>query len=829
MIKFVFTVCALASFGAFAQEPVRKAKAEAPWKKQYRASSTRINDLVHTKLDVRFDYDKAYMYGKAWITLHPHFYATDSLLLDAKGMNINAVAMVSNGKQLPLTYSYDSLQLNIKLDKMYTATDNYTVFIDYVAKPNELKAQGSAAITDAKGLYFINPKGEDKNKPIQIWTQGETEATSVWCPTIDRPNQKTTEEISMTVPDKYVTLSNGLLANQKKNTDGTRTDTWKMNDPHAPYLFFMGIGDFAIIKDKYKDKEVNYYVEKEYASTARGVFGLTPEMMAFYSRITGVDYPWVKYAQMTGRDYVSGAMENTTATLHTDKLQQNARQLTDGNQYEEYVAHELFHQWFGDLVTAESWSNLTVNESFANYSETLWGEYKHGKDAGAEQNYNDMMGYLRSGSDTKDLVRFYYATQEDMFDAVSYNKGGRILHMLRHIIGDSAFFKSLNLYLTQNKFKAAEAHQLRLAFEEVTGQDLNWYFNQWYYGSGHPHLDISYNYPDSGKTAVVYITQMQVSSKVFKMPVDIDIYNGTQKTRYTVWLNTKADTFAFKVPAKPDLINVDGDKILLADKEEHKTLAEYLFQFKYAGNYVDRREAIDYAIEHADENPQVATEIVLLGLNDKYHGIRNALLKNLGGFPLSEAIINKVEKLARTDERRINRAAAITLLGTLQRSSDEAFFLKATSDSSYSVAGAALVALSEINETKAVSLLPVLQKDAREGLDAGIKKVQIYTKTDADFDNMYQQFTNAAMYDKFEESFNLLAYLSRVEDAGNFKTALNAVSAFSRQAAAFAPRYRTKVIKSMQKLLKQKQAALATTGNKKAVEEEIKLLEEKLK
>lgn len=829
MKKFVLSVAVLASLGAPAQQQAKKVKAEEPWKKLYRASSTKTNDLVHTKLDVRFDYDKAYMYGKAWITLHPHFYATDSLLLDAKGMNITTVALVRNGQNLPLKYTYDSLNLHIQLDRNYTANDNYTVFIDYVAKPNEYTAKGSAAITDAKGLYFINPKGEDKNKPVQIWTQGETEATSVWCPTIDRPNQKTTQEIAMTVPDKYVTLSNGLLASQKKNTDGTRTDTWKMSDPHAPYLFFMGVGDFAVIKDKYKDKEVNYYVEKEYASTARQIFGLTPEMMAFYSRILGVDFPWVKYSQMTGRDYVSGAMENTTATLHTDKLQQNARQLTDGNQYEEYVAHELFHQWFGDLVTAESWSNLTVNESFANYSETLWSTYKHGKDAGEEQNYNDMLGYLRSGSDTKDLVRFYYATHEDMFDAVSYNKGGRILHMLRHIIGDSAFFTSLNRYLTQNKFRAAEAHQLRLAFEEVTGQDLNWYFNQWYYGSGHPHLNITYGYNDTAKTAYVYISQMQVSNKLFRMPVDIDVYNGSQKKRYTVWIGNKADTFAFPVTAKPELMNVDGDKILLADKEDSKKLAAYVHQYKYAGNYTDRREALEYAIEHAEEDTKAAEALILQGLNDPYHGIRNIVLKNLGGYTLSDAIIAKVEKMARTDERRLNRAAAISLLGILQRNGDEAFLTKNTSDSSYSVAGAALIALSEINEAKAVSLLPVLEKDARGDLSAAIEKVTVYTLTDAAFDSMYQRFTGASMYDRFEESFTLLNYLSRVQQPENFKTALNAVSAFSRQTAAFAPRYRTVVIKSMQKLLKKKQAALATASDKKAIEEEIKALEEKLK
>lgn len=829
MIKFALAICAFASISAMAQVSVKRAVKEEPWKKQYRATDTKINDLVHTRLDVRFDYDKAWMYGKAWITLHPHFYATDSLRLDAKGMTINSVALVRNGQNLPLAYTYDSLNLRIHLDKTYAAAENYTVYIDYISRPNDFKGEGSEAITDAKGLYFINPKGEDRDKPIQIWTQGETEATSVWCPTIDRPNQKMTDEISMTIPDKYVSLSNGLLTTQKKNNDGTRTDTWKMTQPHAPYLLFMGIGDYAVIKDKYKDKDVWYYVEKAYASTARAIYGNTPEMIAFYSRILGVEYPWAKYSQMTARDYVSGAMENTTATLHTDKLQQNARQLSDGNQYEEYVAHELFHQWFGDLVTAESWSNLTVNESFANYSETLWEEYKYGKDEAAEQNYNDMLGYLRSGSDDKDLARFYYRTQEDMFDAVSYNKGGRILHMLRHYVGDSAFFKSLNLYLTQNKFKSAEAHQLRLAFEEVTGQDLNWYFNQWYYSSGHPNLDINYGYNADQQTASVYISQMQVSDKIYRLPVDIDIYAGGQKKRYTVWTVNKADTFSFKVATKPDLINVDGDKILLTLKEEHKTLPEYLYQYKYAGNYVDRREAVEFALEHQAEDAGTSNQLILLALNDPFHGIRTIALKGLTGKELDNTLISKIEKMARTDSRRINRAAAISLLGNLQRESDLNFFVQGTKDSSYSVAGAALIALSEIDETKAISLLPSLKKDARDALEQSIDRVSIFTKTDADFDTMYNKFTSASVYDRFEESFTLLAYLSKVEDMEHFKTGLNAVNSFSRQAASFAPAYRTAIIKEIQKLRKRKQKALTTTTHKVAVEEELKLLDEKLK
>jgi len=603
------------------------------WKNIYRASATKINDLVNTRLNVKFDYEKAFMYGKAWITLKPHFYATDSLSLDAKGMDIHEIAIMKANSRAPLKYNYDGMILKIHLDKKYKSNENYTVYIDYTSKPNELKHGGSIAITDDKGLYFINPHGDEKNKPIQVWTQGETESTSVWCPTIDKPNQKSTEEITMTVPAKYVTLSNGKLIAQKKNADGTRTDTWKMDLPNAPYLFFMGVGDYAIIKDSYKGKEVSYYVEKEYASVARKIFGGTPEMISFYSRILGIDFPWVKYSQMTARDYVTGAMENTTATLHSDVLQQDARQLTDGNAYEDYVAHELFHQWFGDLVTAESWSNLTVNESFADFSETLWAEHKHGKDAGDAANFKGIQKYLvDENNPSKKLVRFYYADGEDMFDMVSYSKGGRILNMLRNYVGDSAFFKSLNLYLTTNKFKSAEAQQLRLAFEEVTGQDLNWYWNQWYYGNGHPILNINYVYNDAAKNVQVIIHQSQGDSseavnKSFRFPLAIDIYNGANKVRHNVWMNDVTDTFTFSYSSKPDLVNVDGDKIMLCEKKDNKTLDNFIHQYKYAGLYVDRREAIDFCATNQDD-PK-AVDLLKTAVKDRYYELREYTLSAL--------------------------------------------------------------------------------------------------------------------------------------------------------------------------------------------------------
>ncbi|MCU0322523.1 MAG: M1 family metallopeptidase, partial [Chitinophagaceae bacterium] len=652
------------------------------WKAQYRAFATKVNDLVHTKLDAKFDYDNSYLIGKVWITLKPHFYPTDTLQLDAKGMKINKVEIVKVGKTSALKYNYENNVLHINLDRTYKRDEKYTIYIDYVAKPNELKVEGSAAITDAKGLYFINPKGEEKNKPTQIWTQGETEATSVWVPTIDKPNQKTTQEIFMTVPAKYVTLSNGKLMSQVKNANGTRTDHWKMDLPHTPYLFFMGVGDYAIVKDKYKGKEVNYYVEKEYEKVARKIFGNTPEMMKYFSeKVTGIEYPWIKYSQIVGRDYVSGAMENTTATLHQESAQQDARELLDGNSWEGTIAHELFHHWFGDYVTCESWSNLTVNESFANYSQVLWDEYKYGKDAGDAENFKDMQGYLQSGSSSKDLVRYHYRDKEDMFDAVSYNKGGRILHMLRNYLGDDAFFKSLNKYLSDNKFGTGNAHKLRLAFEEVTGKDLNWYWNQWYFGSGHPQLDISYNYSEDSKLVSVYIKQTQSGDKVFKLPMAIDIYNGAKKTRYDVWMSNKTDTFSFAANEKPSLINVDGDKILLCTKKDAKNLEEFIHQYKYAAKYLDRREAIEFAAKKTKD--PIAVAFLKEAVNDKYAPLRRRAIQALGTVKLDDATYSSLEKIAANDADRLTRAEAIDVLAELKNEKYKSLFTKGTNDSSY--------------------------------------------------------------------------------------------------------------------------------------------------
>jgi aminopeptidase N len=763
---------------AYSQQPAKQNP--DGWKTIYRATATKINDLVSTKLDVSFDFSRSWMYGKEMITLKPHFYPTDSLDLDAKSMQINEVSMIRNGRHIPLKYYYDSLKLLITLDRTYRGGETYTVFIDYISMPNNIKEKGSSAIEGRKGLYFINPLGKDKDKPTEIWTQGETESNSAWVPTIDKPNQKTTDEINITVPSKFVTLSNGLLVKQKGHPDGTRTDSWKMDLPHAPYLMMMAAGEYSVIKDKYEGKEVSYYVEKEYAPVARKIFGLTPEMISFFSKITGVDFPWQKYSQIVVRDYVSGAMENTTATVHAESAQQDARQLVDGNSWEDNIAHELFHMWFGDYVTTESWSNLTLNESFANYGEMLWEEYKHGKDAGDDHNFEAMQEYFFSFSEKKDLVRFYYRDREDMFDAVSYQKGGRILNMLRNYVGDSAFFKSLNLYLTTNKFKSAEAQNLRLAFEEVTGQDLNWFWNQWFYGSGHPKLDISYEYDQDKKSEKVFVSQTQ-SDKVFRLPVAIDVYQGGGEKRYNVWLEDKADTFAFPAQTRPDLVNFDGDKILLCQKTDHKTIDNYIFQYKNAGLYLDRREAIDFAAKNQKSDPR-AFELLKDATSDRYQGLRIYAIRNLNitDDSIKRVIEPILARLAENDPSPMVRASAIEALGKYKKEAYQELFMKSIDDSSYSVAGSALVAMSSIDSTYALKRARQLSLQNIKGeLLFAVNDVMYTYAGENDFDSLAMQFDKLPFGNrKFMILSPFASYLKKIQDNENFKKGIDIIVRF---------------------------------------------------
>ncbi|RSK46072.1 M1 family metallopeptidase [Hymenobacter perfusus] len=690
-------------------------------------AATTLHDLTDTKLDVRFDWAKQWLFGTATLTLRPHFYPQSQLVLDAKGFDVKSVELMNGSRKgKDLKYSYDKKKLTISLDRLYQRTEQYQLRIQYVAKPNELPKGGSEAITDDKGLYFINPLGTDKTKPRQVWTQGETEGSSCWFPTIDRPNQRMTQEISLTVESGQKTLSNGLLTASRRNPDGTRTDTWKLNQPHAPYLAMLAVGDFAVVSDTWRGKPVDYYVDPAYQYTAKQVFGNTPAMLEFFSKKLGVDYPWDKYAQVAVHDFVSGAMENTTASTFQQQLVQfTPRELPDVSYAasESVIAHELFHQWFGDYVTTESWSNLPLNESFADYSELLWAEHKYGADAAAYVQQTKLRNYLEEAQTKREpLIRYQYTNREDMFDRHSYDKGGRVLHMLHEYVGDDAFFTALNRYLTANKFSSTEIAKLRLAFEETTGEDLMWFFDQWFMQRGHPELRVTHTYENSQVVLRVQQVQDTLYQPVYRLPVTVATWNGNQATEHRI-LITKADQkFRLQVNQRPNLVKFDDDGTLLADIDETQSQEELLFQLNHARGYLQKYQAIQGLRSKSAD--LLVSSAFRSALNDPFWATRVAALDGLRRYRGAEgnAVRKDLQRTALNEKNGTVRATAISVLASFPNEDFSEVYNTALKDSSYVVVGAAVEALAKAPTANTRAQIAALQSTANPALLVALSK-----------------------------------------------------------------------------------------------------------
>ncbi len=676
-------------------------------------------------LSVSFDWKNRSVLGKVLLDFKPYFYPTDLLILDAKGMEISSVSLKKGNSFESLEFTYNKEFLRIDLGETYTRNDQYTIQVEYEAFPEKIASAGSDAITSAQGVYFIDPDSTDVNKPSQIWTQGETEANSVWFPTIDSPNERMSQEIQITVDERYKTLSNGELVFSNYNGDGTRTDYWKQDLPHAPYLVMLAVGDYSVTTESWVNAEneeiaVDYYLEAEYAPYALDIFGNTPEMLTFYSEILGYPYPWDKYSQVVVRDFVSGAMENTSAVIHGEFLNATDRELLDGDN-EAVIAHELFHHWFGDLVTCESWSNLPLNESFATYGEYLWMEYKYGRDAADLHGMNSMSGYLaESQTKQEDMIRFYYENKEDMFDGHSYNKGGRILHMLRYFLGDEAFFAGLKLYLEENKFEAVEIHQFRLAMEKVTGKDLNWFFNQWFLGSGHPDLEINYDYDAASKQLHIHVDQTQ--DKLFRLPLQVDIFTENGKFRERIDIRKSENTFSFPLESELLFVNVDAEKVLLGTKTDNRPDGWWSAAYENSTVFMDKFEAIQYCLKSKDSLSLITLK---KAVNDPFWKIRDLALGSSNKLASTYPEFEKtLQEIALNDEKSLVRAAAVKALTKLSNDQDYlSIYENALKDRSYSVMGAGLDAITKKDPSLGLEKAKALENENSLSLKGAIAGV----------------------------------------------------------------------------------------------------------
>jgi aminopeptidase N len=687
----------------------------------FRTSAVKYFNIDSTLIDIVPNWNSCTITGsvKHYITTSA-FAKLDSIVLDAKSMAIEEV-MVND---VATMFKSTKTKLIINLPNAIKANEKATIAIKYIAKPNEKEKGGSASIRNDKGFYFINASGADKYKPTQAWTQGETEANSCWFPTIDKPNHKSTFRVAVTVPDTFTTLGNGVLINSTKLSNALRKDEWYQAKPMSAYLVMLAIGKFSNVPSSksatFANKliPINYYVEPRFESNANEIFARTPEMIEFFSDKLGVPFPWDKYSQVVCRDYVSGAMENTSASLFGEFVQHDNRGMID-NDNDYIVAHELFHQWFGDLITCENWSHLTVNESFASYGEYLWIEHLGDKAQMEKVIYGDINRYLKYSESTDyPIVNFYYRDKEDMFSPIVYRKGARVLHLLRHELGDEVFFAGLKHFLTKHSFQAVESDHLRLAMEEISGKDLRWFWEQWFYRGSHPNLELSYslvNKTDSNTGSYLEVAYKQQcdSNYLFTFPIRFSVKNGADIVTQKFFISKASGVLKIPISVSPlsqitDLVICpDIDNLFIGKITEDILPLQLYNRIIGSESYAQQKRSI-LALQKLPTAKEFYTKAVqyLLGKNEWQH----IQLDIINGIDLNNTAEVQFWKptligIAKSAKHARTISSALNAIATVASGDDKVLFNDKVNHESYMVANAALKGLFKVDTAAALKIV----------------------------------------------------------------------------------------------------------------------------
>ena len=512
--------------------------------------------LHHIRIEVSLDIPNKRVSGTSAVTVSPVTAGMTEVELDAVELQINA-ARLEGGQALAFERGDESV--TVLLPSPLGVGERATVVIGYEATPR-------------KGLYFVGPDEGYPEKPVHVWTQGEDQDSRYWVPCYDFPNQRATSEVVATVPEGMFALSNGRLAGSTHDAAaGTRTYHWVQEQPHVTYLITLAVGEYVKIEEDCDGVPLEYYVPPGREEDARRAFGKTPEMLRLFNRLAGLPYPWAKYAQITVADFIFGGMENTTATTLTDSTLHDQRAHLDFSS-DFLVSHELAHQWFGDLLTCKDWSHAWLNEGFATYFEAMFTEHDLGEDEFRYEVYRNMAAYLSeaSGHYVRPLVTRVYSEPIDLFDRHLYEKASLVLHMLRYVLGHDLFVEAVQRYVMQHRDGVVDTEDLRQAIEDVSGQTMEAFFEQWVYRSGHPDIKLAYSWDDEGKMATVMVTQRQDEGEhpLFDMPVTIDFHaNGTSKS---VKLRMAEKEHRFHVPLdfKPSMVCFDPGNNVLKSLEE---------------------------------------------------------------------------------------------------------------------------------------------------------------------------------------------------------------------------------------------------------------------
>jgi len=651
----------------------------------------RPGQVQHIYLDLNLDIEKEILFGVSNVKLKLIQDNLKFLEIDAVEMQIQDVSV----NQKPVEFSYDGHKIKFNIENLGTDGEILEIAVSYSTEKPKL------------GITFIKPTEFYPQKPTQVWASGESEQSRYWYPCFDYPKQISTSEIRIKLPSNLITVSNGDLLSSEV-TGGVRTDHWLQSKPHPNYLINIVAGDFVEIKDSWKGLPVNYYADKSLEAELKLTAVKTPKMIEFFSKKFGVDYPWNKYSQTWVHDFIWGGMENTNATVNTDRALVDKRAIIDYTFGEILVAHELSHQWFGDYVVIEHWSELWIKEGMATYSESLWIQEEYGQDEFDYYRFLEVEEYLEEAKNSykRPTILNVYEDAEDLYDRHSYTKAGCIYHMISSAVGNSAnFTKVLQIFLEKHAHQNVEARDLVKAVDEVTGKNILPLLDQYIYRAGHPDFKISYSWDSENKLAKLTVEQKQASSEddrdnLFNLP-KVPVGFGYLKenkfssfTEFSLDLSKKLQTFYFPLKQKPDFVSFDLKNSNLKDVELDLPFPELKNQLELDPNVASRIQAARAIAKkgNLESLKSLANSLV----KDSFWGVRSEIARLFSKFTLDQSQELLVPALNDSDARV--RKSALESLGSfkIKASYDIVKSHLESGDPSYFVSATNLKVLGEI-------------------------------------------------------------------------------------------------------------------------------------
>jgi len=653
---------------------------------------TRDYDLQHSKMAFRFDLEQKKVLGDVTHTVTLLREGASKIAFDSVGLTIQNVLVNKSAAKFETT----AAKLIIPIPASAHPGEKFDIEIRYEGKPT-------------KGLYFILPDKDYPDRPKQIWTQGESEDTRYYLPTYDYPNDRLTTETILTVPASWLTVANGKLIKVADAEGGMKTWTWRESLPSSTYLITVVAGEFEELKQSWRNMPVTYYAPKGRGNRLALNYERTPAMIDLFSKKLGVDYPWEKYAQSMVDDFVAGGMENSSATTNTSSSLRDPRLIPEypGNQ-DPLISHELAHQWFGDLVTCNDWGNVWLNEGFATFLEMVWSESHFTTDYADHERWNAAQEWLGQPSlYAKPIVRHDFDDSSE-FDGNAYTKGGWVLYMLRHQIGEEAFYRGLKHYLEVNRGKNVVTADLIKSLEEANHMDLQRFFDQWIYGAGAPKFDLTYAYDGSKHQIALTVKQTQkVEGHVglFYVPVDVEITTPSGSTLHTITVSKDSETFSLPADAAPLLVLFDKGGHVLKAADFHKEKKEWLYQLKNAREFSDRADAI-LALAKIKGDDEIVPALATALTTDKSPDLRNVAADALGRIGNAAAAKQLLAALDSNKEPFV-RAHIVAALGTTKDDPQVAPRLAsvAREDASFRARANALQSLGRLKAPDALNTL----------------------------------------------------------------------------------------------------------------------------